>query len=102
MIKFNDLKQAVITAKKEEFEFEAVSCSKRHFPGVKGYSIRDFLDEYNRDWEDVLQLSMKLCSDYELPVPHFLYKEEESKDRSTKLLVWMMETHNELLAKTKK
>lgn len=48
MIKFVDLKQAVITAKKEEFEFEAVSCSKRHFPGVKGYSIRDFLDEYNK------------------------------------------------------
>lgn len=48
MIKFVDLKQAVITAKKEEFEFEAVSCSKRRFPGVKGYSIRDFLDEYNK------------------------------------------------------
>jgi hypothetical protein len=48
MIKFTDLKQAVIAAKKEEFEFEAVSCSKRHFPGVKGYSIRDFLDEYNK------------------------------------------------------
>lgn len=48
MIKFTDLKQAVITAKKEEFEFETVSCSKRHFPGVKGYSIRDFLDEYNK------------------------------------------------------
>lgn len=48
MIKFENLKQAVITAKKEEFEFEAVSCSKRHFPGVKGYSIRDFLDEYNK------------------------------------------------------
>lgn len=48
MIKFENLKQSVITAKKEEFEFEAVSCSKRHFPGVKGYSIRDFLDEYNK------------------------------------------------------
>ena len=48
MIKFENLKQAVIAAKKEEFEFEAVSCSKRHFPGVKGYSIRDFLDEYNK------------------------------------------------------
>lgn len=48
MIKFNDLKQAVITAKKEEFEFEAVSCSKKIFPGVKGYSIRDFLDKYNK------------------------------------------------------
>lgn len=48
MIKFNDLEQAVITAKKEEFEFEAVSYSKRHFPGVKGYSIRVFLDEYNK------------------------------------------------------
>ena len=48
MIKFENLKQAVITAKKEEFEFEAVSCSKRHFPGVKGYSVRDFLDEYNK------------------------------------------------------
>lgn len=61
------------------------------------------LNAQNRgDWEGVLQLSMKLCSDYELPVPHFLYKEEESKDRSTKLLVWLMETHNELLAKTKK
>ena len=43
MVKLVDLKQAVIAAKKEEFEFEAVSCSKRHFPGVKGYSIRDFL-----------------------------------------------------------
>ena len=48
MIKFENLKQSVINAKKEEFEFEAVSCSKRHFPGVKGYSIRDFLDEYNK------------------------------------------------------
>lgn len=48
MIKFENLKQAVIAAKKEEFELEAVSCSKRHFPGVKGYSIRDFLDEYNK------------------------------------------------------
>ena len=48
MIKFENLKQAVIAAKKEEFEFEAVSCSKKHFPGVKGYSIRDFLDEYNK------------------------------------------------------
>lgn len=48
MIKFDSLKQAVITAKKEEFEFEAVSCSKKIFPGVKGYSIRDFLDEYNK------------------------------------------------------
>ena len=48
MIKFENLKQAVIAAKKEEFEFEAVSCSKKRFPGVKGYSIRDFLDEYNK------------------------------------------------------
>ena len=48
MVKFENLKQAVITAKKEEFEFEAVSCSKRHFPGVKGYSVRDFLNEYNK------------------------------------------------------
>ena len=48
MVKLVDLKQAVIAAKKEEFEFEAVSCSKRHFPGVKGYSIRDFLNEYNK------------------------------------------------------
>lgn len=48
MIKFENLKQAAIAAKKEEFELEAVSCSKRHFPGVKGYSIRDFLDEYNK------------------------------------------------------
>lgn len=48
MIKFENLKQAVITAKKEEFEFEAVSCSKRHFSGVKGYSVRNFLDEYNK------------------------------------------------------
>lgn len=48
MIKFENLEQAVIAAKKEEFEFEAVSCSKRHFPGVKGYSIWDFLDEYNK------------------------------------------------------
>lgn len=48
MVKFENLKQAVITAKKEEFEFETVSCSKRHFPGVKGYSVRDFLDEYNK------------------------------------------------------
>jgi hypothetical protein len=48
MIKFTDLKQAVIAAKKEEFEFEAVLCSKRRFSGVKGYSIRDFLDEYNK------------------------------------------------------
>lgn len=48
MIKFENLEQAVIAAKKEEFEFEAVLCSKRHFPGVKGYSIRDFLDEYNK------------------------------------------------------
>lgn len=48
MVKFEYLKQSVITAKKEEFEFEAVSCSKRHFPGVKGYSVRDFLDEYNK------------------------------------------------------
>lgn len=48
MIKFENLKQAVIAAKKEEFEFEAVSCLKRHFPGVKGYSIRDFLNEYNK------------------------------------------------------
>lgn len=48
MVKFENLKQAVIAAKKEEFEFEAVSCSKRHFPGLKGYSIRDFLNEYNK------------------------------------------------------
>ena len=48
MVKFENLKQAVIAAKKEEFEFEAVSCSKRHFPGVKGYSVRDFLNEYNK------------------------------------------------------
>lgn len=48
MIKFENLKQAAIAAKKEEFELEAVSCSKRHFPGVKGYSVRDFLDEYNK------------------------------------------------------
>ena len=48
MVKFENLKQAVIAAKKEEFEFEAVSCSKKRFPGVKGYSIRDFLDEYNK------------------------------------------------------
>lgn len=48
MVKFENLKQAVITAKKEEFEFETVLCSKRHFPGVKGYSVRDFLDEYNK------------------------------------------------------
>lgn len=48
MIKFENLKQSVITAKKEEFEFEAVSCSKRHFPGVRCYSVRDFLDEYNK------------------------------------------------------
>lgn len=48
MVKFENLEQAVIAAKKEEFEFEAVSCSKKHFPGVKGYSIRDFLDEYNK------------------------------------------------------
>lgn len=48
MITFENLEQAVITAKKEEFEFETVSCSKRHFPGVKGYSVRDFLDEYNK------------------------------------------------------
>nr|DAX12673.1 MAG TPA: hypothetical protein [Bacteriophage sp.] len=48
MIKFEDLKQAVIAAKKEEFELEVVSCSKRHFPGVRGYSVRDFLDEYNK------------------------------------------------------
>lgn len=61
------------------------------------------LNAQNRgDWGDVLQLSMKLCSDYELPVPHFLYKEEETEDRSKKLLLWLMETHNELLAKTKK
>ena len=61
------------------------------------------LNAQNRgDWEDVLQLSMKLCNNYELPVPHFLYKEEESEDRSKKLLLWLMETHNELLAKTKK
>ena len=37
------------------------------------------LNAQNRgDWEEVLQLSMKLCNNYELPVPHFLYKEEES------------------------
>ena len=48
MVKFENLKQAVIAAKKEEFEFEAVSYSKKRFPGVKGYSIRDFLDEYNK------------------------------------------------------
>lgn len=48
MIKFENLKQTVIAAKKEEFEFEAVSCSKKRFLGVKGYSIRDFLDEYNK------------------------------------------------------
>lgn len=48
MIKFENLKQEVITAKKEEFEFEAVSCSKKRFPGIKGYSIRDFLNEYNK------------------------------------------------------
>lgn len=48
MIKFTDLKQAVIAAKKEEFEFEAVLCSKKTFSGVKGCSIRDFLDEYNK------------------------------------------------------
>lgn len=48
MIKFEKIELAVITAKKEEFEFEAVSCSKKRFPGVKGYSIRDFLDEYNK------------------------------------------------------
>lgn len=48
MIKFEDLKQAVITAKKEEYEIEAVSCSKKCFPGLKEYSVRDFLDEYNK------------------------------------------------------
>lgn len=48
MIKFENLKQAVITAKKEEFEFEAVACSKKRFPGVRGYSVRDFLNEYNK------------------------------------------------------
>lgn len=48
MIKFDSLKQAVITAKKEEFEFEAVSCSRKCFPGLKGYSVQNFLDEYNK------------------------------------------------------
>ena len=38
------------------------------------------LNAQNRgDWEEVLQLSMKLCNNYELPVPHFLYKEEDPK-----------------------
>lgn len=48
MIKFENLKQTVIAAKKEEFEIEAVSCSRKCFPGLKGYSVRNFMDEYNK------------------------------------------------------
>lgn len=48
MINFDKLKQAVITAKKEEFDSEVVSCSRKFFPGLKGYSIRNILDDYNK------------------------------------------------------
>lgn len=48
MIKFDSLEQAVIAAKKEEFYSEVVSCSRKRFPGFKGYSIRNILDDYNK------------------------------------------------------
>ena len=48
MIKFDSLKQAVINAKKEEFDSELVPCSKKFFPGLKGYSNQNILDDYNK------------------------------------------------------
>ncbi len=42
--------------------------------------FEQILNAQNRgDWEGVLQLSMKFCSDYELPVPHFFTKKKNPR-----------------------